>query len=81
MTVGQQALRDALAEADCGEYITQIDFESNRVVAFCETDEGLALADGGRVTGQFSDRPAARLAADGRVSLPGGAGLLLTLER
>lgn len=40
----ETALRDALAEADCGEYITQIDFESNRVVAFCETDEGLALA-------------------------------------
>ena len=39
-----RALRSALAEADCGEYITQIDFESNRVVAFCETDEGLALA-------------------------------------
>ena len=44
-------------------------------------DEALTLADGWRVTGQFSDLPAARLAADGRVSLPGGAGLLLTLER
>lgn len=39
-----KTLRKALAEADCGEFRTELDNENNRVIAFCETDEGLALA-------------------------------------